>query len=82
MEKINMPLVANALQKKGASQVCPICGKPELKGLREEEFQLPSFNHPKNGTIDASNLTLLPCAAVVCLNCGYVAQFSLRELLK
>ncbi len=77
-----MPLVAKALQRKGVSQKCPMYGKSELKGLREEEFQLPSFPHPQNGVIDASNLTILPCASVVCLNCGFVAQFSLQELLK
>ena len=82
MEKINHNEVATSLQKKGITQKCPMCGKMELKGLREEEFQLLSLNHPKDGGIDVSNTTMLPCATVTCLHCGFVARFVLPDLLK
>lgn len=82
MEKIPFDSVKDALQRKGVPHVCPMCGKPELKGLRKEEFQLISMNHPKDGSIDPSETTMLPCATVICLNCGHVAQFALEWLLK
>lgn len=81
MEKISYNEVASALERKGISTKCPMCGKPELKGLREEEFQLISMNHPSNGFIDTSNVTILPCATVTCLHCGYAARFVLADLL-
>lgn len=80
MEKIPFDEVKNALIRKGVSTKCPMCGKFELMGIREEEFQLLSLNHPKNGSIDASNVTMLPCATVTCLHCGYVARFVLADL--
>lgn len=82
MENIPFNEVASALERKGVSTKCPMCGQMTLKGLRNEEFQLASFNHPQNGIIDASNITLLPCATVTCLHCGFVAQFVLPVLLK
>lgn len=82
MEKISFNEVSNALVRKGVTSKCPMCGHHELKGLREEEFQLLSFNHPENGSIDTSGITMLPCATVTCLHCGYVAQFALLNLLK
>lgn len=82
MEKISFNEVVNALSRKGITSRCPMCGHFELKGLREEEYQLLSFSHPDNGNIDVSNITMLPCATVVCLHCGYAAQFVLPALLK
>jgi len=82
MVKIPSNEVAAALERKGVSSKCPMCGKSELKGLREEEFQLISMNHPNNGSIDGTAVTMLPCATVTCLHCGYVARFVLADLLK
>lgn len=82
MEKIQFSIVADALKRKGVSDKCPMCGKNELKGLREEEFQLLSMNHPNGGNIDATSVTMLPTATVTCLNCGYVARFVLADLLR
>lgn len=82
MEKIPFNEVSKALAQRGVSAKCPMCGRSELKALREEELQLLSLNHPKDGNIDASDVTMLPCATAMCLHCGFVAQFALPTLLK
>lgn len=82
MEKINHEEISSALMRKNITQVCPMCGKHELTGIREEEIQLMSFTHPQNGAMVLTGTTMIPCAALVCQNCGYVAHFTLQSLLK
>ena len=80
METINHSEAVKLLSSKGISTKCPMCGKEEFKGIREEEFQLVSFSHPQNGVIDVRETTILPCITVNCLHCGFLAQFSLADL--
>lgn len=80
MEQIDFESVGVALEKYGVTKKCPMCGEETFGLLRTEEFQLCSFAHPDG--IPTPELTILPAATVECANCGFMAQFDLRTLLR
>lgn len=60
--------------------VCPICGKHEFM-ITEVPTQIISF--PDNGdSKDFTKVSWIDCLCVHCLDCGYIMQFNLKELIK
>jgi predicted RNA-binding Zn-ribbon protein involved in translation (DUF1610 family) len=68
--------IIKALEERGAVNPCPRCGK--------EEFTVANayFNQPLQDSIATINLggPTIPCAVVICENCGFISQHALGYL--
>ncbi len=63
-----------------ASVECPICGSNHIR-FTDEATQILAFKGDiKN--IDFSRVSWIHAFCGVCLNCGYIMQFSVDEVIK
>lgn len=68
------------IQSKLGNLKCPICGKTDMF-YTDVPTHVISFPTTESG-IDFTKVSYMNCLCVKCLNCGYVMQFHLDNLLK
>ena len=69
--------IAKALQRVGANKPCARCGGTRLDVL--DGFVAPMLEKELDGNFNVG-LPQIPCAAVVCANCGHVWTHALGVL--
>lgn len=73
--------VTSALINKVGNKPCPMCSKPAGFSVDVHEYQETSFNRNENGVLVTGEQWYVPCALMICNNCGYIIKFSLEKLL-
>jgi len=68
--------IAKALEERKAPNVCPCCGREGTLEFAPDTAQMP-FGPRANTT---AVLSLMPCAVLVCTNCGNVRMHALNAI--
>ncbi len=71
----------NAFEKKIGARPCPLCGKLAGFTFESEEFQHLGFERNRMGVDFTKEHNFIPCATIVCKNCGCIQQIALPVLL-
>lgn len=81
MEIKNLDLIKEKLNKKLAPVVCPMCHSHSGFTPYAEEFQQVSYN--RDGTVlNVNSINFVSTVLCRCNNCGFIAIFDLKELVK
>lgn len=83
MEIKNRERLFKAIQTKIGDRPCPLCGKLSGFGVEIPEFQIIGFDRTSRGLNLGSSGSheYIPCAAVICKNCGNVQMIALQVLM-
>jgi hypothetical protein len=70
-----MQLAGATITQRGAHNVCPACTRQGTLGVAPAVARLPAPNHPL-----IPDTQTIPCAVLICNNCGFVRMHALLPL--
>lgn len=77
----NIGAVEAAVNKKLGPKPCPMCSKTSGFTIDLHENHEASLDRNEKGVSPTGDHRFIPCAMMVCNNCGYVVKFVLEKLL-
>lgn len=81
MDIKNRSALFAAIQAKIGSRPCPLCGKLSGFGVEFPEYQILAYERDANTLNMRNDFGYIPCAIIICKNCGCIHHLSLQVLL-
>lgn len=77
MELKNQEAVLSRLNLKISGNPCPMC--KSTMGFELQPVTVHQQSWPLNeDALDFSHIQFIPCAAAICKNCGFIANFAIK----